>query len=206
MPKSDLEVEDHPPKELDKFTLHQEEDIAKNNTPNHPNGESLNDLPLDTTPSKATNEPCTKKEVRGSKKPNEDTNTKRGTSKYEIKIDAFPQTTRPCPTPVFASSDSNSSPSPMPTDTDCTITTDAYATANVLSKQSFASSIERSFEMLNNLNLSNNDIRDPWGPFFSEAEVYNQEDSQEDIDDLVAFADKYIIKRSDKKNSTAPPK
>lgn len=100
---------------------------------------------------------------------------------------------RTSPVPALASSNA-SIPTTALNESSASYAVGASSSDDILSMNSTTSSINRSFTILNSLDLSVKSGRSDVPDFFSGAGLYAKEWSQDEKDNLVAFANKYIIR------------
>ena len=166
------------PKEPASWSIRQEDDTAQSNNSACTNGDTWNDQ--DAASNAAKDKSHAEKEVQCSEQPE--------CTKRQIYASQASWTS-----PVSAVASPNASLS-------STASSFAAGTSrDILGDNSTASSIKRSFEILNNIDLRINNVRDPSESFFFGAGMYTNEWSQEEKDSLIAFANKYIIRGSEKK-------
>ena len=158
--------------------MRQEDDTVES-IASHTNGDILNYE--GATPSAVKDKSCAEKEVQGTKQQDYTKTSRKGAK------------TDPHQAKQAESAPSNASLS-------STASSSAVDTSDgVLSGNSAASSIKRSFEFLDNMDLSIKNVRDPSASFFFGVGMYAKEWSQDEKESLVAFAKRYIIRGSNRK-------
>eukprot|EP00579_Thalassiosira_antarctica_P023966 CAMPEP_0201981558 /NCGR_PEP_ID=MMETSP0904-20121228/73909_1 /ASSEMBLY_ACC=CAM_ASM_000553 /TAXON_ID=420261 /ORGANISM="Thalassiosira antarctica, Strain CCMP982" /LENGTH=188 /DNA_ID=CAMNT_0048534153 /DNA_START=1 /DNA_END=567 /DNA_ORIENTATION=- len=166
------------PKEPAGWSIRQEDDTANTNNSPRTNGDIWNDQ--DATSNAAKDKSHAEKEVQGTEQPEY--------TKRQIYATQASWTS-----PVLAVASSN---------VRLSSTASSFAAGtfdDVLGENSAASSIKRSFDLLNNIDLRINNVRDPSESFFFGSGMYTNVWSQEEKDRLIDFANKYIIRGSEKK-------